>query len=325
LKQRAAQHDARLSTAFTLIELLVVIAIIALLIAILLPTLTAARAVAQRAVCASNMRQGVVGYRVYMVENREWVPRMGDANGYYVTSLILSDPRRSVLGNLAYLDETISDRIRHCPTYSQYNLYPQFPTGFEAVGYDFNWSYTLPLINSEWAAGPGVHNYPYAGQMMDRVSMESTPSGTWGPLHQFVRLVPGHSASAIVDPPNNYNILGFNNTPVDPMNSFPLISDRIANFAAGPPNDTSLISHRKGNVLSNQGSNSFVEEDITGGNTAWLDGHVEWHDYKVGETSAHPWWRTGGIAEPTYNGVDGWTGTYAFSWTQYYFWIKGKR
>jgi prepilin-type N-terminal cleavage/methylation domain-containing protein len=43
--------------AFTLIELLVTITVIAVLIAILLPTLSHARSVSRRTVCASNLRQ----------------------------------------------------------------------------------------------------------------------------------------------------------------------------------------------------------------------------------------------------------------------------
>lgn len=46
---------------FTLIELLVVIAIIAMLLAILMPSLSAVKERAKRVVCASNQRQiGIV-------------------------------------------------------------------------------------------------------------------------------------------------------------------------------------------------------------------------------------------------------------------------
>lgn len=50
---------------FTLVELLVVISIIALLIAILLPSLAAARKSAQRAVCMSSLRQVGIGASLY--------------------------------------------------------------------------------------------------------------------------------------------------------------------------------------------------------------------------------------------------------------------
>lgn len=53
---------------FTLIELLVVIAIISLLVSILLPSLTKAKELARRAVCASNLHQIGTGLAMYQSE-----------------------------------------------------------------------------------------------------------------------------------------------------------------------------------------------------------------------------------------------------------------
>ncbi len=64
--------------AFTLIELLVVIAIIALLSAILLPSLLQARGTARRTVCASNLRQLGQGLHAYAAEERGFIPRGPD-------------------------------------------------------------------------------------------------------------------------------------------------------------------------------------------------------------------------------------------------------
>jgi prepilin-type N-terminal cleavage/methylation domain-containing protein len=57
--------------AFTLIELLVVIIIIAILAALLLPTLAAAKAKGQGALCVSNIHQLVVGWTSYSNDNRD--------------------------------------------------------------------------------------------------------------------------------------------------------------------------------------------------------------------------------------------------------------
>ena len=64
-------------TGFTLIELLVVIAIIALLIAILLPSLARAREAAKRTVCGQNVK-GILGScNVYARDNENWWPTVG--------------------------------------------------------------------------------------------------------------------------------------------------------------------------------------------------------------------------------------------------------
>lgn len=65
---------ALMRRAFTLIELMVVVAIIGLLVAMLMPALSKARAQSRLAVCATNLHQIGVATRAYINDNRDRLP-----------------------------------------------------------------------------------------------------------------------------------------------------------------------------------------------------------------------------------------------------------
>jgi prepilin-type N-terminal cleavage/methylation domain-containing protein/prepilin-type processing-associated H-X9-DG protein len=72
--------DKKLKQGFSLIELLVVIAIIAILAALLLPSLAAAKSEAKKTICLNNLKQMQVAWIVYtddfrdLIVDNTWVP-----------------------------------------------------------------------------------------------------------------------------------------------------------------------------------------------------------------------------------------------------------
>lgn len=95
LHRRTSDSDGRFRAhtgGFTLIELLVVVAIIALLIAILLPSLSKARDQSRLTVCLSNLRSQVTGVLTYTQDHGGRLPprslQWTMASGYSETLLI---------------------------------------------------------------------------------------------------------------------------------------------------------------------------------------------------------------------------------------------
>jgi len=111
--------------AFTLIEVLVVVAILALLIAVLLPSLNAARRRAKVAVCASRVSQICRGLSIYAAENRGLYPsrKVIDANFIQMNRTARPDMRRF----LYYTAASKQADVLWCPLLSSdYYLQPKF-------------------------------------------------------------------------------------------------------------------------------------------------------------------------------------------------------
>jgi len=71
------------SCGFTLIELLIVISIVALLVALLLPSLTHARHVAKVTLCKTQLRQISIGLVTYTYDNDLWYPQAENARHWF--------------------------------------------------------------------------------------------------------------------------------------------------------------------------------------------------------------------------------------------------
>lgn len=100
--------------AFTLIELLVVISIISLLIALLLPALSASRGSSRRIQCASNVRQVNLAMQNYAANSREFFPpgrTYFASSNEYLWAVILK--KQGYLGDTKVTDMSNSTQLQN--------------------------------------------------------------------------------------------------------------------------------------------------------------------------------------------------------------------
>jgi prepilin-type N-terminal cleavage/methylation domain-containing protein len=116
----SSKHRRKNCSAFTLIELLVVIAIIAILAAMLLPTLARVKQKGQRTACLSNLKQVGLAFAVYLSDNNSRFADRRDLKsalpgGYRPwTSWPPSDPRGG-WAPIVLHDSGASDALWSCP------------------------------------------------------------------------------------------------------------------------------------------------------------------------------------------------------------------
>ena len=189
--------------AFTIVELLVVIGIIALLISVLLPSLSKARAASKTTTCASQLHQIYVLGQTWSAENRQAMPGAGwlgailKEKGGQVTHCPEADADSGVAANVAQ-DDLL-----------------QIGAGFSVHIVDTNWD--IPCVPGQWARAENISGNSFelsfedqgkqgGGDMsFNNVRLKFTDNGD-GTMTITVKLSFGGYSSNLIDS-NNVTVM----------------------------------------------------------------------------------------------------------------------
>lgn len=230
---------------FTLIELLVVIAIIAILAAMLLPSLRQAREVAKRIVCAGNLKQTSVMSHIYASNYRGFLPRTyAGTQG----ALFLDNSADRFLD--FFCPDSKNTDVFVCPS-SKFIGAPQFAPGVYSWKY-FITSYRFVSFRGSIDANA---NYDFYGTYLynnfptDKSGLFRAPTINmyWG----------GRTV-------NDDDALGPFGVYIHPPSEAPLAVD---GFRLDYPSWNPYAS----------GQEAQNNHEAKGVNMAYIDGHVKWH------------------------------------------------
>ncbi len=202
---------------FSLIELLVVVAIIGILLSVLLPSLGAARGLAQSGACLSNQRQLVLGWMMYADEHDGRAMPLAAAAGaapvYWWGAITSGGPGPVVehaRGFLSpYLDSGLSlGSVYECPA-QPWGTYRAQPAGLSpsqpTSTYGYNGYYLSPAMTPGW-------NTVIGGQRWKRTSDIERPESLFVFADTLLDGEPPRNC-ALLDPPELFHGGGWEPNP----------------------------------------------------------------------------------------------------------------
>ena len=167
---------------FTLIELLVVISVIALLLSILMPSLGRIKQQARAVVCRSNLRQILLGLKLYSSDNDDKSLDSAGGGEFWFTQIATymgddyykSDPESAIEGNM---------QIIMCPSTKE----PINPDGGSPGSFEYQWRYHVMDFGAEgsyginaWVGGWNLEAYEsYLGSGYGDMESKSFRSGSF--------------------------------------------------------------------------------------------------------------------------------------------------
>jgi prepilin-type N-terminal cleavage/methylation domain-containing protein/prepilin-type processing-associated H-X9-DG protein len=200
----AAAGKALPRKAFTLVELLVVIAIIAVLLAVLMPSLTKAKEGARSAVCRSHLKQAGMSLHTYTADWDDWLAGLNTSGASMAAGHAAPDPSpsNSAVQTSDWISPTLGDMLG-LPTGREQRFISICNTAFKCpsnkITYDFE--YQGPFITSvpiqtvytvSYSAAQAFHVYrgdsnPQGGPITDcDISYQATVPKDYVPKFSFI-------------------------------------------------------------------------------------------------------------------------------------------
>jgi len=246
---------------FTLIELLVVVAIIAVLIAILLPSLNRARESAKRTVCATNLKGQGAAAAIYASQFSDNLPVGGPLTGnwFHDQTVFYIDNLWNAQQSTFNMGEDSFRRLWYCPSNGLQNKDGAWrdPTGRFGTG-------TSGMIVRQVG-----YTYLNAGRAMNNVTKD--PANPGQPAFYPVRATP----------PLEWH-KKWSATPFPSVSE--LATDEISSTKSSGDIDFSIPL--LASVSYNPAATShLIGTAPAGGNSLHFDGHVGWHKFSLDTAS----------------------------------------